>query len=344
MQCPSCQFENMPGMKQCARCMARLDIGEIDVHPPRAKRPQKRSSNSWRWRWTVWRKSAAETIKNAALPGTRQVAFQGGFWEWLALLVGGLNQTWRGERFGKIWLAAWLTLLLLSVVFAGTDFGAVILGLLFATHIASVIDLFFRQWEELSTRFRFVLLTALMLGCVYWGTSQALAWWVRSFQFRGVTADLQAGQVLWYFPRAICRVGDIAFYRTNPTAVPGLIDGAPAQFRIVGDRANRVIAQAGDRVRWDGKQFFVNEVSSRWQPGKAMLPLVPFELTVPPHSFYMLPEALLDERLFGNQGVVIRRLEKLESVGIVGLDEIHGRVFLRSYPFNQSRWFPRATE
>lgn len=344
MQCPSCQFENMPGMKQCAHCMARLDIGEIDVHPPRAKHPKKRSSNSWSWRWAVWRKSAAESIRNAALPGARQVAFQGGAWEWLALLVGGLNQTWRGERSGKLWLAAWLSLLLLSVVLAGTDFGAVFLGLLFATHIASVVDLFFRQWEEWSTRIRFALLTALILGCVYWGTSQTLGWWVRSFQFRGVTADLQAGQVLWYFPGAPCRVGDIAFYRTNPTSVTGRMNGVAAQFRIVGDRANRVIAQAGDRVRWDGKQFFVNEVLSRWQPGGAMLPLVPFELMVPTNSFYVLPEALLDEESLNNSRISIQRLEQWEGVGIVGTAQIRGRVFLCSYPITQFRWFPHATE
>lgn len=331
-------------MKQCARCMARLDIGEIDVHPPRAKRPQKRTPNLWRWRWKVWRKSAGESIKNVVLPGTRQVAFEGGLWEWLALLVGGLNQSWRGERFGKVWLAAWLVLLLLSIVFAGTNFGAVFLGLLFATHVASVIDLFFRQWEEWSTRIRFVLLTALMFGCVYWGTSHALGWWVRSFQFRGATADLHAGEVLWYFPGGACRIGDIAFYRTHQTALPGRINGVVAQIRIVGDRANRVIAQAGDRVRWDGKQFFVNEVLSRWQPGTAMLPLVPFELAVPPNSFYVLPEALLAEGMFDHQGVVTRRLEQLESVGIVGIHQIHGRVFLRSYPIHQMRWFPRETE
>ena len=38
MQCPSCQFENLPGSPACGRCGAQLTLSTaaIDVHPPRA--------------------------------------------------------------------------------------------------------------------------------------------------------------------------------------------------------------------------------------------------------------------------------------------------------------------
>src|SRR5947209_1648139 len=45
MQCPNCQFENMPGTAGCARCGTSLRLAAlaISVHPPRAKVWQKRT-------------------------------------------------------------------------------------------------------------------------------------------------------------------------------------------------------------------------------------------------------------------------------------------------------------
>ena len=44
MQCPSCRFENMPGLGSCGRCGTSLTLGTatIDVHPPRASRAARR--------------------------------------------------------------------------------------------------------------------------------------------------------------------------------------------------------------------------------------------------------------------------------------------------------------
>ena len=43
MQCPCCQFENMPGLASCGRCGSVLDLNlvAIDVNPPRASRVAK---------------------------------------------------------------------------------------------------------------------------------------------------------------------------------------------------------------------------------------------------------------------------------------------------------------
>src|SRR5919204_650375 len=44
MQCPSCRFQNMPGVEVCGRCGSslRLATAVVDVHPPRARAWQKR--------------------------------------------------------------------------------------------------------------------------------------------------------------------------------------------------------------------------------------------------------------------------------------------------------------
>lgn len=67
MQCPSCRFENMPGVTQCGRCGAHLRLGSvavaIDVHPPRASQHAKR----WRRRFRTvpsLRTPLAEMLQN----------------------------------------------------------------------------------------------------------------------------------------------------------------------------------------------------------------------------------------------------------------------------------------
>ena len=44
MQCPSCRFENMPGLESCGRCGTLLSLSTvtIDVNPPRASKASKR--------------------------------------------------------------------------------------------------------------------------------------------------------------------------------------------------------------------------------------------------------------------------------------------------------------
>ena len=39
MQCPNCQFQNMPGANACVRCGTSMQLRAeaIDVHPPRAR-------------------------------------------------------------------------------------------------------------------------------------------------------------------------------------------------------------------------------------------------------------------------------------------------------------------
>src|SRR5882672_12409076 len=39
MQCPSCQFQNLPGSELCGRCATSmlLAASELDVNPPRAR-------------------------------------------------------------------------------------------------------------------------------------------------------------------------------------------------------------------------------------------------------------------------------------------------------------------
>ena len=54
MQCPSCEFQNMPGSGRCARCGASLALATaaIDVNPPRAGRVARQMPRFWGLRRT----------------------------------------------------------------------------------------------------------------------------------------------------------------------------------------------------------------------------------------------------------------------------------------------------
>jgi hypothetical protein len=261
--------------------------------------------------------------------------------DWLSMLIGGLNQVRRGEWAGRLWMLGWFLLGIMSLLFAGTTIGSAFLGLLFALHLASIADIFFRQWEEVETRVRFTVIAALLLGGVYWGTSSLIGQHVRSLQFSGLSQDLGPDQVLWYFPNVDCNVGDIAFYETPRTTLAGRIGGQAAQFQVRGNRVNRVIAKAGQRVQWDGKQFFVDGIVSPWQPGPNMGNFAPFELQVLTDCLYVIPENLVDLDQYAN--LRPGGIHGIETVGIVPQKNVQGRIFFRSFPITRMRWFPPAS-
>jgi hypothetical protein len=336
MQCPSCQFENMPGMKRCARCQAMLSMATIDVQPPRASKRDKAIPLGIRNRWTRFRIAMGDAIHQFILPGQREVGFQGSAWDWFCLLVGGLNQFRRGEASGTIWLGAWVFMLVLSLLLFGTDLGTIALGSLFAIHVASIGDLFFRQAEDWSTRVRFTLVAVVALGLCYFLALRSIGSWVQPFQFAGITQDFQPEDVLWFAPGADCTVGDIAFYHIPTRTIPGQLGGANALFRVEGPRVSRLVANEGQSVAWTAGKIWVDGQESPWQPGPTMSQFQPFEILVPGDSVFLLPENL----------IVNGRTAQLAQgdVGVVPKRAILGRVFFRSYPWWQMRWYPAARD
>src|SRR4051812_10005823 len=139
MQCASCRFENIPGLDQCGRCGSplRLDSLPVDVHPPRATTLQKRLRRLLPWRRVgAATRDAARDLGIQARPIVDAAQVNVPSWDVLwRLLVPGLAQFHIGMReAGWLVVALYAPLLLLSLLFYGTDFGAMSLGLAFALH------------------------------------------------------------------------------------------------------------------------------------------------------------------------------------------------------------------
>jgi|GEM_PF-2855322 len=121
MQCPACQFENMPGEERCVRCQALLAPDPIlagDTLPPRARNRYSLRRRLQR-RWNPLAESVGRWWKSRSLPmpvllppGTVADGRALG----LSLLLPGLGQWRRGRRRpGAGFLASWLMCLLNAV-------------------------------------------------------------------------------------------------------------------------------------------------------------------------------------------------------------------------------------
>src|SRR5277367_4638319 len=136
MQCPSCGFENMPGSEGCGRCGSslRLSTATLDVNPPRAGKNAK-----------FWRRLGRPVVRfqmqfqarkrTAPKPSLIPLNIM------LPLFVPGLVQLRDGHRSrGRFLMGSYFAFLAIGVIFFGTSWGSIALGLAAAAHVGSVYD------------------------------------------------------------------------------------------------------------------------------------------------------------------------------------------------------------
>src|SRR3990172_4367584 len=114
MQCPSCEFQNMPGSGRCARCGASLALATaaIDVHPPRAGRYRRRIPQFWGLRRS-WANFIAAASRPFASTLSRFDDTNFDLATMLRLAVPGWGHAYRGHRErGLMFLCAFLAFLL----------------------------------------------------------------------------------------------------------------------------------------------------------------------------------------------------------------------------------------
>src|SRR5690349_19427402 len=128
MQCPSCRFENMPGLETCGRCGTSLVLAAaaIGVHPPRASRAAKRVRRAVPRRLLYRARDAAveaqRAITGSIVEDSRIPLPEPGILP--RLIVPGWAHFHTGQRIrGWCFLGAYLPLLLLALTRWGTGLG-----------------------------------------------------------------------------------------------------------------------------------------------------------------------------------------------------------------------------
>lgn len=333
MQCPSCQFENMPGITVCGRCGAQLQRSPatIDVHPPRASVRAKR----WR-RWFPWyRYEAALRSAVGRLPALRTPELD---WDrlpsgiFMRMVVPGWPQTYMGQpRRGRWMLGAFLVLLAAGMLSIGTTFGALLLGTAMAVHISSIMDVLWPITHDWRARAMVVLVCVAAVGTVIyvppvWALSQIAG--VR--RIATTAGPLQAGDVLLYRPGRTGNVGDVVLYEITQAQVPSrTAAGYAAIYRVQGEYVDRIIAGAGQSIVWENGQLHVDGQLAPFQPLYPDTLNADLRFTVPPGYYGILPSAQPQDAPSFPPDV-------WQAMSLVPQTQIRGTVVLRQRPI--CRW------
>jgi hypothetical protein len=329
----------MPGANACVRCgtSMRLRAEAIDVHPPRA-RPLVLHLR----RWIPWRRlyypvrdvvfkrggalehGAATIFDTAPLkPGTLP-----------RMLVPGWAQRFQGQtQRGRAFFGVWSALLTTGLLSFGSTFGSIMLGLAFAVHAGSALDLLLpvrdRTPQQILIR---GLIVGLVLLAIYIPPGRVLLHFVDARQWLRSEEPFAAGDVVLFNPRAYVsdepQVGDVVLFQDS-----NWFAQAPEYRHTIirgGEGIDRVLAGPGSTVSWkegelwvDGRQSTLRPLNGQALPNQA-------DLRVPAGMYYIVPSTSTIA------GVALRSTQPDRVLR--PRETILGRAIVRHYPLWRWWW------
>lgn len=329
MQCPSCQFENMPGSGRCARCggFLALATAAIDVNPPRATRLSRRMPRMWGRFWSL-RRSWANIRSSLTRPIEQLFSrFENSDFR-LGTIVRAIVPGWAHRFRGNspraiVFFVSYLALLLPALLYLGTGLGSVLLGLAFGMHVAAASDGLVSRFARMGDRLIFTFACAAILALVlYIPIGRLVARVAIPIQLNHSVEPFLAGDVLWYKPAAQIAPGDVVLYSVPETTITGYNNHTRYVFR---DRSiNRVAASGGQRVQWKDGKLIVDGDISPWQFAK-MWGGETFEFVVPNDRVFIPPDSLATEGAALNAAA-------FQRLSLVPRSSVDGRIFFRSHP------------
>jgi signal peptidase I len=342
MQCPSCEFQNIPGLESCGRCGSSLSISiaAIEINPPRASRTAKRLRKVMPHRLIYQARDLAShtrklvagaTVQDARIPLPEPDILT-------RLIVPGWAHLRKGLVFrGWFFLAAYLALLLPGLAGWGTGLGSIMLGVAFSIHATSILDILVRQG---TVRFPKMMATSALVSLllavfIYVPAGLLLTRVAAPFEFAGDAAPFQRLDVvlvnrwayaLWAPPR-----GDVVQF--SPMNTSRLTDGNPGSHWRYAFEENeiidRLIGLPGDHVVWDAGKLSVNGKQVEWKP---LLPeRLPghLDVTVPRDRWLIFPTTSVAAVRAGGSETFWR------NAGQVPVADITGRAYLRASPISR---------
>lgn len=350
MQCPSCGFQNLPGLQQCARCTSPLSFEGVDVTPYRASdrfarwrrlrlRWQRRTLFTERlsnlWDRVTFRDYWTRARSPEEVPPPERLFWVG------ASIVPGLGQILsKRRRRGWCILGGYVLALAASVLFMSSAwmfFTAILLSI----HTYAVTDCIFHRAGYVR-RMTAVAASLVVFAVLALGPYHGATWLLGGFaQVEQLTTDtrgtlLEEGDVLllngrWNQPRY--GPGDIVSYLINEQ---GHAHGGDGWYIVGGVLIDRIIAGPGDRVVCKDRQLTVNGKP----PGKGRDVLAhvglprDVDILVPKDTFFIYP-SLVNVRNPRNQQEPEMRLR----ISLVPAERIRGKVRMIISPISRIRSF-----
>lgn len=330
MQCPSCQFENMPGSGRCARCGGLLALASatIDVHPPRAGRVSRNMPWMWgRW-WSLrrWLENHRDTV---ARPFRELVARfdQTDFTldTMLRCIVPGWAHRYRGNPArGGLFFSAYIACLVPALLLFGTSLGSMFLGLAFATHVASAVDALVGRFATVGDRLTFMLVCSAVIGLgIYAPIGLGISRFAVPIQINHHISIFAENDVLWYNPHAHVRPGDYVLYAVPNTTLAGTNNHT--RYVLQNRTIDRVAAVAGQHVQVKSDKMYVDNV--------AVPERFPTQIVSELERGFDVPEGRLFIPGDGLIPVGARlNLHEWQQLCLVPHSSVAGRIFFRSQP------------
>lgn len=282
-------------------------------------RPVRHSSRSIVQHWDVnW---------HAHLPSTGDV---------YRLVVPGWSQLHDGRTtLGRLLLSGFCSCMLLALLFFGSPFCSVVLGVAIACHGLSVYDCARRSSPDFRDRlFRMLLGCGLLATIVYLPVYSLATSIVNPIIIQADRPPLQAGDVLLVrnFPNdgTLPRVGDVVQYQLPEASVRGqTAAGGAAVFVFRGPRIDRVLAWPGQVIDWNDGQLMVDGQPSSVRPLNPQGAGQRLSFTVPTDFCFILPSTD-----FVNLQVQVTA-ENWKQWSLVPVSQIEGRIIWRSWPWTR---------
>jgi len=347
MQCPSCRFENIPGLDACGRCGTSLAIGTVvvDVNPPRASKSAKRVRKLVPRRFFYQARDvtaqAHRRITGSVVNDSRVPLPEPGILS--RLMVPGWAHLFSGFRMrGLVFFWAYVVLLAFGLLQWGTEFGSVLLGLAFAVHASSILDILLRQGTVRFPRMiaTAALVFAALLIAIYYPAAQVLMRMAAPIEYGTDVPPFKRLDVVlvnhWAFAWTDPRRGDVVLF--TPIAMARQADGVQILHIRHAFEENqvidRVIGLSGDHVVWDGDKLTVNGAELSWKPLRPERLPRHLDIRVPKDRYLIFPTTSISA---ANAGTAE---SYWSAVSMIPRSDIAGGVYLRLSPITRF-WFIR---
>lgn len=343
MQCPNCEFNNIPGQRTCARCTSVLDFGSIDVTPPRAGTTV--IPLRFRSRLEIIASGIDLRIGGISRRVGGSVLNDVSVAPLLRSIVPGWAHRHRGQRrLGWCLTGVWLGLILLSAVLMGGQYGWTAYFALVGWHGLAINLILNQRLLELNVLARMgtgLFIWGCLNVCIYLPAGVLLQRYITPFEAAGIlSGPLLADGDLVLLTGASCRPttfqqGDVVVYQLDR-----LTNQQGHAYAQIGNGwgIDRIIAVPGDHVQIDLGGIRVNDEPL---PDFAM-PIRPgyrqfrCDLTLPENRYFIIPSSLRSRFVNTSQ-------EQIDSmftaVSTVPAESISGRAIIRWRPFARAGFF-----
>lgn len=336
MQCPNCQFNNMPGTATCARCGSSLTLAssDLDVHPPRAGSMALAFRRLVPFQHALYAfRDRASGISHCTLPALDARMPETALL--IRLVVPGWAQLRLGQRrLGHFLLWAWLALMLSGLLYFGTSAGSILMGLAFSVHSFGAADLINRAATNrgFGAQLGRSILVSVVLALALYGPGAYLLTRIADPLTLGYTAGpFREGDSLLVNHWATPDRGSVVMYDVPRYQRPYQRGGPGRQIvGYSGQRIDRVVAVEGDRVEIRGGVLLVNGKLATHLPLGAARPGTIREFTLGEEMVFIVPSTTPDLTFATDPTLLM-------EMSIVPRGSIRGVVYARLHPLNRFR-------